>query len=123
MGDALFKRSYEPHMQGMWQMAGREIGTAANQDHTALLREAKHRFDSLMHQRPKGWMESKHLMEHIRQIRHTVLWHHAMEIAWQVMVFQDLFHEVAIEDSPWQLAVWTVQLHVFRQLLGNHMSA
>ena len=121
--DSFFERADEPDVEGVWQGAGDDVRTAANQDGVSCSRDAQNSLGGLLNQAPGSRMNSKKFFECIGEVGDAVFRHVTRQASGQVMVLQDLLDKVTVKDAPGWAIRSASGLEETGEIIGDAVSA
>ena len=110
-------------MEHIIQFARDDMAPATNQDNVAHFGKAQDSIGGLPNQGPGGRVQTEQLVHGVRDFGNSVFAHEPGKPTGQVMVFEDFFDEVLVENGPGRRCLWVTGLQQFSQMSTNAMPA
>src|SRR5262245_29215616 len=110
-------------MKNVLQLHGDEVGSTPEENDISQFGKMQNRVCNFVDQSPRRRMQAEQFVHRIGYSGNPIFRHKLSQPAGQMVVFEDLFHEVTIEYRP---GFWTfrrVRLEEFEELLSDRVSA
>src|SRR6185369_16894624 len=107
----------QPDMNDIFQPGGDDVGSPPDQNHIAYVRQAQDRFRGLPNQQPGAGVQPEQFVDGVLNLRDPALGHEPRQAWGQVMILQNLFHQVPVEHRPGRLGLRRSRLQQSRQRL------
>src|ERR1019366_2304434 len=110
-------------MENVIQFVGNDGGAPANQDHVAQLSHVENCLGGLADQGPGRRMQAEQFIHRVRNLGDAVFGHKPGQALGQIVILQDLLHQVAVEDRPRASVTWSMRLQADGQLFRHDVRA
>ena len=121
--DALFQRGDQADVKHIRQPGRDDVAAAPDEDDIAEARQFEDGFGGLADYRLRRWIGLEQVGHDVFQVRNAVLGQKLGQARREVVVFQHLFHEIAVEHRPRTGVFGRMFLKVTGQFFSHHPRA